>query len=122
MVKNIKQSSSSEVKKTYMGLRLLFVIIWPILLALFIHSNLSIGLLGSLSADDSTLLVGIILLAPIALAILPLAYRIDDIYNVSDKRVPISTWKRAVLSVGITGIVLWLPWYLFIVISFTLGE
>ena len=120
MAKKVKRNSSPETK-TYLGLRLLFVIAWPILVALFIHSNLSLRLITALSSNNSTLLIDIILLAPVAIVIFPIAYRIGDIYNISnERRVSISTWKRSVLGFIGTGILLWVVWYLFVIVSLAL--
>jgi hypothetical protein len=117
MVKKAKLNSSSATKETYLGLRLLFVILWLIFILLLINSDLLHNLLEQSNTDNSNLIINVILLAPIAIIVFPLAYRLDDTYSIGEKRVSISTWKCSTLGIVVTGIILVSVYYLFMIIS-----
>ena len=120
MVKKVKHNSSSKTKKSYLGLRTLFVITWFVLVVLLTRSNLLDGLLGQSDINTSNLVVAIILLAPIAAVIFPVMYRIDDIYSISEKRTVTPAWKRYATSLIGTAVLLGILFYLFTIITFSL--
>ncbi|HSW91977.1 MAG TPA: hypothetical protein VLG09_05000 [Candidatus Saccharimonadales bacterium] len=119
MTKNSK-GESLETKKTHLGLRSLFVITWFILVALLSNSDLLSGLLGQSNAESGNLIVAVILLGPIAIVVFPAMYQIGDIYSTSEKKSLTPTWKRNVLSVAGTGVLLGMLFYLFTIITFAL--
>ena|SRR3977135_1725349 len=120
MIKKGKRDSSSVTEKTYLGLRLLFVILWPALVTLFVHSNLSLNLTARLDSSNSNLLINSTLLVPIALIVFPVAYQMDSVYGINRKKGATPTWKHIAFGVAGTSILLGIAWYLFIAISFAL--
>lgn len=119
MVKKTK-SNTPETKNTYLGARTLFVIIWSVLVASLVNSNLLHGLLNQSNTDLNNFIVAIILLVPIAIVVFPVMYRIGDIYNVSEKKSVTPKWKRYIIGVAGTGLLLGILFYLFTMITFAL--
>jgi len=91
-----------------------------VLVAFLTNSNLLDGLLRQLDTDSSNLIVAIILLVPIAAVIFPVMYQMDDIYNISEKRIVTPVWKRYVVSLVGTGVLLGILFYLFTITTFAL--
>jgi hypothetical protein len=120
MVKKVTCSPLSETKKTYLGLRSLFVIIWFALVVLLSDSALLSSMLQRWSVDSSNLIVAIILLAPIAIVVSPVMYRISDIYSISEKRSITPLWKRNLIGIVGTSALLGMLFYLFMIITFAL--
>lgn len=120
MVKNVEHKVPPKTEKTYLSLRLLFVIIWFVLVMLLTSSNLFYALLRQSSTDVNNLITSIILLVPIAIVIFPMMYRLGDFYSISEKRKHISTLSRNMLSIFGTIILLGVILYLFTIISFAL--
>jgi preprotein translocase subunit SecY len=119
MIKNSK-GQPLETKKMHLGLRSLFVIVWFALVALLANGDLLRGMLGQSNAESGNLIIAVILLAPIAVVVFPAMYKIGDIYSTSEKKSSTSTWKRNVLSVVGTGMLLGMLFYLFTIITFAL--
>lgn len=115
MTKN-SEGGSLETKETHLGLRSLFVIIWFGLVTLLSNS----GLLEQSNAESSNFIIAVILLAPIAVVVFPVMYQIGDIYSTSEKKSLAPTWKRNVLSVVGTGVLLGMLFYLFTIVTFAL--
>jgi len=124
MVKRTKQelTPKAKAKKTYLSLRMLFIIIWFVIVTLLVRSTLLPGVLEQLrlSADNLNLAIDIILLVPVAIATFPLAYRMNDIYSISEKRTVTPVWKHYVIGLVGTGILLGMLFYLFTIITFSL--
>jgi len=101
---------------------LLFAIIWPVLIAFLVWSHWLDSWLMQQDSNTSNMVLNVILLLPPAVVILPMLYRMDDLFGVSKgKGRTLAPWQRAVLSVLGTAALLGLLWYLFIIISFALG-
>lgn len=115
-----KKTKHNETKKTYTGLRSLFVAVWFTLVILLTHNDLMQNLLNQSYAKDSNLIIVIILLAPIAIVVFPLMYRLDDIYGISEKKVPVPVWKRSVIGAIGTSAILGIILYLFMITTFSL--
>lgn len=113
-------NTSSEIKKTHLGLKSLFVIIWFALVILLTNSDLFRSLTEQLNTDISNLVVAIILLVPIATAVFPVIYQMGDIYNINEKRSVTPVWKHYAISLVGTGILLSMLFYLFTIITFAL--
>ena len=122
MVKRTKQELTPKAKKTYLSLRMLFIIIWFVIVTLLVRSTLLPGVLEQLrlSADNLNLAIDIILLAPVAIATFPLAYRMNDIYSTDEKSISVPAWKRSIFGIVGTGTILGLILYLFMIINVTL--
>lgn len=116
MAKNQKQRAviqQGKMRKTYLGTRLLFVVLWFVLIALLSNSDL-------LRSFSSSFIIAIILLAPIAVAIFPVMYQIDNIYSTNPKKSPTPKWQHTALGVVGTSVFLGILWYLFMIITFAL--
>ncbi|HSW78002.1 MAG TPA: hypothetical protein VLG36_04345 [Candidatus Chromulinivoraceae bacterium] len=120
MVKKVKYNPSSETKKTYLGLRSLFVIIWFALVILLSNGDLLGGMLQRWSVNNSYPIIAIILLAPITMVIFPVMYRIGDTFSISGKRSTTPVWKRYMVSLAGTVILLGMLLYLFTIVTFAL--
>jgi heme/copper-type cytochrome/quinol oxidase subunit 2 len=107
-------------KNTRLGLRSLFVIIWFVLVVPLADSDLLNDLLGQSNAESGNLIVAVILLVPIAIVVFPAMYQIGDIYRTSEKKSSTPTWKRNMIGIAGTGMLLGIVLYLFTIITFAL--
>lgn len=114
------KSNTPDTKNTYLGVRTLFVVIWSVLVALLVNSNLLQGLLDQSNTDLNNFIVAIILLVPVAIVVFPVMYRIADAYGMSAKKSATPKWKRYIIGVVGTGILLGILFYLFTIITFAL--
>lgn len=114
------KNNTSQTKNAYLGVRVLFVVIWFVLVALLVNSNLLQGLLDQSNTDVNNFIVAIILLVPITIVVFPVMSRIGDVYNVSEKKSITPKWKRYVIGLVGTSILLGIIFYLFTIITFTL--
>jgi hypothetical protein len=121
MTKKSKGGEALKTQKTFYS-ALIFVIIWPVLLAILVQNHWLDSWLMQQDSDTSNTVLNIILLLPPAVVILPMLYRMDDLFGASKgKDRKLASWQRAVLSILGTAALLGLLWYLFIIISFALG-
>lgn len=107
----------NSTQKMRLGQRLLFAIIWPIVIALLIHSRLLDGLFTGLNVDGATAAIGVIVLLPPAITLFPLAYRLDSIYSLKKKSARLPTWQRIAMGLLATALALWLLWYIYVLVS-----
>lgn len=118
MVKKSK-GTLPKAQKTF-GSVLLFAILWPVLIAVLIHGNLLDSVIANLSTSASGLVINAIVLIPPAIALLPLVYKLDVIYDTGKRSAPSPAWQRIVLSILAIALALWLLWYVYILSSIAL--
>lgn len=95
--------------------------LWIVLVILGGQTGFLSSWLGSLNAENTNIIVGFILLVPIALLSFPLTYKMDlSHYTVEKPFLKFSIWARGLISLFATAIILTISWYLYIVISVVL--
>ena len=74
---------------------------------------------GSLDADSANRNITLLLLVPIAVLSMPLAYNIDfSLYMTKRAASKISRLERVLFSLFLTAVILMVSWYVFIILSF----
>ncbi len=116
MVKTTKQKVSSKFPT---GFILSFAILWPIIIAFLVHSNFLDSLFLHQSVNGANLILNFLLLTPSALALFPLADRIDALYMT--KPMKIAKWQRILLGIPVTTLGLWVVWYIYLFASLALS-
>jgi hypothetical protein len=117
MVKNSKQKNQSKMP---LGWMMLFAIIWPILISLLIHGHLFDILITNLSTNSANFVIETVVLLPPAIALFPLAYQIDALYNTQKRPAQLPKWQRGIIGILATALALWILWYVYIFSSIAL--
>lgn len=113
----------AKKQKNLMSLTLLgwlLIPCWVIFVSVTTHTNFITQALGGLTAENSTLMTALILLAPSALVAVPMTYhsRFSN-YFFRKEDAETSSWiARATISLFMTTVILFFVWYMFIVLSF----
>lgn len=113
----VKRSKQKPVTKMPMGWMLSFAILWPILVALSIHSHIFDNFITNLDVNSANIVTEIIALLPPAIVLFPFAYRLDSLYNSQNRPTAISSWQRAGISAVAMILALWILWYIYVFAS-----
>lgn len=107
--------------KRSLGWTLFFAVAWPILIALLVHGDIFDSVIVGLSAHGANVASGVIVLLPPAIALFPLAYRLDSMYDLKKQSTFLPTWQRVVIAVIATVLALWALWYVYVFTSIGLS-
>lgn len=110
-----KKAMTATTKNQKVPYGWLFVIIWPIAASFLINGSPLSEPIARLDITTAAWTVAVIVLAPIAAVLLPLLYRMN---NNQDREAPIPTWKRVAFSIIVTGMLLWVLGYFYLLLSF----